>query len=74
VETSGLKILQNVTTRWISLLEPLKHALGEYKMLIVKMTWDAAKESKAAHNLRVLCNVHILLALPCLMPFFESLN
>jgi hypothetical protein len=36
LETSGLKILQNMTTSWISLLEPLKRVLGEYKMLIVK--------------------------------------
>jgi hypothetical protein len=36
-EISGLKILQNVTMRWISLFELLKHVLGKYKMLIVKM-------------------------------------
>jgi hypothetical protein len=74
VETSGLKILQNVTTCWISLLEPLKRVLGEYKTLIVKMAQDAAEESKAALNLRLLCDVHTLLALPCLMPMLESVN
>jgi hypothetical protein len=74
VETSGLKILQNVTTCWISLLEPLKHVLGEYKTLIVKMAQDAAEENKAAHNLRLLYDVHTLLALPCLMPMLESVN
>ena len=31
-------------------------------------------ESKAAHNLCLLCNVHILVALPCLMPLLESMN
>jgi hypothetical protein len=35
METEGLKIVNNVKTRWISLLEPLKHILGEYKTLIV---------------------------------------
>jgi hypothetical protein len=74
VETSGLKILQNVATRWISMLEPLKRVLGEYKTLIVKMAQDANEESKAAHNLALLCNVHTLLALPCPMPLLESLN
>jgi hypothetical protein len=74
METSGLKILQNVTTRWISMLEPLKHVLGEYKTLIVKMAHDANEESKAAYNLALLCDVHTLLALPCLMPLLESLN
>jgi hypothetical protein len=41
VETEGLKIVNNVKTRWISLLEPLKRVLGEYKTLIVKMCEDA---------------------------------
>jgi hypothetical protein len=60
VETSGIKILQNV--------------LGEYKTLIVKMAQDVAEESKVAHNLCLLCDVHTLLALPCLMPLLESIN
>jgi hypothetical protein len=42
VETSGLKILQNVTIRWILLLKPPKRVLGEYKMFIVKMAQDVA--------------------------------
>jgi hypothetical protein len=74
VETSGLKILQNVATRWISMHEPLKRVLSEYKTLIVKMAQDAVVESKAAQNLRLLCNMHTLLALPCLMPLLESMN
>jgi hypothetical protein len=37
VETRGLKILQNVTMRWISMLELLKHELGKYKTFIIKM-------------------------------------
>jgi hypothetical protein len=74
MEISGLKILQNVTTRWISLLEPLKRVLDEYKTLIVKMAQDSAEESKTTLNLRLLCDVHTLLALPCLMPMLESVN
>jgi hypothetical protein len=74
VETSGLKMLQNVATCWISMLEPLKRVLGEYKTFIVKMAQDAAEESKAAHNLHHLCDVHTVLALPCLMPLLKSMN
>jgi hypothetical protein len=37
IETSGLKILQNVTILWIPMLEPLKRVLGKYKKLIMKM-------------------------------------
>jgi hypothetical protein len=54
--------------------EPLKRVLSEYKTLIVKMAQDAVVESKAAQNLRLLCNMHTLLALPCLMPLLESMN
>jgi hypothetical protein len=40
IETKGLRPLQNITTRWISLLEPLRRILSEYCTLIVKMTAD----------------------------------
>jgi hypothetical protein len=84
VEIEGLKILNNVKTRWISLLEPLKRVLGEYKTLIAKMCEDAvvkdpepkAKEAteKAKRNLDVLCDVGTLLALPCILPLLESVD
>jgi len=38
VETWRLKILRNVKTCYISMLEPWKCVLEEYKTLIVKMT------------------------------------
>jgi hypothetical protein len=37
VETEGLNMLRNVKTHWISVLEPLRRILGEYKILICKM-------------------------------------
>jgi hypothetical protein len=81
VETKGLKILNNVKTRWISLLEPLKRVLGEYKTLIAKMCEDAAVKDpepkvteKAKHNLDLLCDVGTLLALPCILPLLESVD
>jgi regulator of sigma D len=74
VETSGLKILGNVKTRWILLLEPMKHVLLEYKTLIVKMNNDAGQESKTAQNLSCFCDVHTLLAFPCVYPLLKSVN
>jgi hypothetical protein len=74
VETSGLKILGNVKTRWILLLEPVKHVLLKYKTLIVKMSNDTRKESKAAQNLSSLCDVHTFLAFPCMIPLLESMK
>jgi hypothetical protein len=37
MEIGELKILQNVKTCWILILEPLKRVLVEYKTLNVKM-------------------------------------
>ena len=79
-------MLRNVKTHWLSLLEPLKRVMGEYKTLVVKMCEDAAvKEPEltakqaaareaARQNYDLLCDVGTLLALPCLMPLLDSLS
>ena len=86
VKTEGLRMLRNVATRWISLLEPLKRVIGGYKTLIVKMCEDAhtkepnqttkqaAARECARLNCDLLCDVSTLLALPCLLPLLESVN
>jgi hypothetical protein len=56
------------------MLEPLKSVLSEYKTLIVKMNKDATEESKAAHNLMLLCDVSTLLALPYLLLLLKSVS
>jgi hypothetical protein len=38
------------------------------------MVGDAIEESKVAHNLNLLCDMHTLLTLPCVMPLFELVN
>lgn len=38
LETSGNKMLQNVSMRWISILDPMSRVLQEYKTLVVKMS------------------------------------
>jgi len=40
VETEGQQMLHNLKTRWISLLEPLRRIVDEYKTLVVKMRED----------------------------------
>jgi hypothetical protein len=40
LEFKGKKILQNVKTRWISMLSPLKHVLSEYRFFLVKICSD----------------------------------
>jgi hypothetical protein len=74
VETKGLKILNKVATRWISLLEPLKRISGEYKTFVVKFTEDASKESGAKKNLSLLLHVATLLALPCILSLLEAVE
>ena len=40
----------------------------------MKMVEDAIEESKVAHNLNLLCDMHILLTLHCVMPLLELVN
>ena len=40
METHGLKMLCNVKTRWISLLESLKKVLSKYHIILAKMAQD----------------------------------
>jgi hypothetical protein len=74
VETEGLKILNKVATRWISLLEPLKRICCEYKTLIVKFAKDASQESDARKHLSLLLDVATLLALSCILPLLEAVQ
>lgn len=86
VETEGRRMLRNVKTRWISLLEPLKRVMGEYKTLVVKMCDDAAVKGPqltakqvaareaARENYDLLCDIGTLLGLPCIMPLLDCVN
>jgi hypothetical protein len=47
METKGLRPLKNVATRWVSLLEPLRRLLGEYRTLMAKMHADRAASADA---------------------------
>jgi len=38
--TKGNKILQNVKTRWVLMLNPTKRVMAEYKTLLMKMALD----------------------------------
>jgi hypothetical protein len=86
VETEGLRMGKNVKTRWISLLEPLRRVLSEYKTLVVKICEDSAvkeptltpkqqaSRESVRRNLDMLCDISTLLALPCLMPLLDCVN
>jgi hypothetical protein len=86
VETEGLRVLRNVTTRWISLLDPLRRIMGEYKTLLVKLCDDAAvKEPElttkqraakdaARQNYSLLCDLGTLLSFSYFMPLLECVD
>ncbi len=41
METKSKKIMQNIKTKWISMINPIKRILSEYRILLMKMTLDA---------------------------------
>jgi hypothetical protein len=41
METKGNKILCNIKTRWISIINPIKHVLSKYHIIIMKITLDS---------------------------------
>ncbi len=47
METKGLKPLLQVSTRWVSLLEPLRRLLANYRTLLAKMKADVVKNDVA---------------------------
>ena len=48
METKGLKLLKNVKIRWVSLIEPLRRILQEYKVFLAKMKADSVSKEKSA--------------------------
>ena len=52
METKGLKLLKHVKTIWVSLIEPLRRIIQEYRVLIAKMKADSDSKEKSA---QVIC-------------------
>jgi hypothetical protein len=64
METKGLKLLKNVPTRWVSLIEPLRRLLAEYRSLIAKMNVDAHNKKERVCFLHFLDSVLFIFPLP----------
>lgn len=47
VDTKGLKLLKNVTTRWISLISPLRRLLSEYRSVSSKLRLDSTNMAES---------------------------
>ncbi len=74
IKTKGLKVLQNVKTRWIGMLQPLKWVGKEYKTFIAKMATNSVNVESAKANFLNLCDIHMILGLPCILPMLVSMN
>jgi len=74
VETEGLKVFQNVKTRWINMLAPLKKVGKKYRTLIAKMTTNSGIVKATKANLVNLCDVGTISSLPCVLPMLESID
>jgi hypothetical protein len=56
------------------MLLPTKRVLPEYHALVLKMHQDVDTITQVAHNLELLCDLEVVLALSCIMPMLEGLN
>jgi len=74
METKGNEILQNIKTRWISMLSFVKHVLSKYCILFMKMALNVTIGISAKSNLCLLTDVEMLLALNVVMPLLEVVH
>jgi hypothetical protein len=74
LETKGDKILQNVKTRWFSMLSLAKRLMAKYKTLLLKMALDNLTNQQTKQNYEHLCDLQILLGLACIFPLLEFMH
>ncbi len=73
-KTKGLKLLYKIKTYWISMFNPLKCVLREYKSLIVKIHMDMPKKKLVIKSLDILCNMELVFGLPCIFPMLKVVH
>jgi hypothetical protein len=56
------------------MLLPAKKVLFEYHALVLKMHKDDGSNIQVAHNLKLLCDLEVMMGLSCIMPMLERLN
>jgi hypothetical protein len=74
LEIERLKLLRNVKTHWVSMLNLLKCVLAQCKYLVVKMHSDCEKNKSTHDNFELLCDLDLILGLPCVMPILEVVH
>jgi hypothetical protein len=56
------------------MLQPLKWVGKEYKTFIAKMATNSVNVESTKANFLNLCDIHMILGLPCILPMLESVN
>jgi hypothetical protein len=56
------------------MLQPLKWVGKEYKTFIAKMATKSVYMELAKANFLNLCDIHMILGLPCILPMLEFVN
>jgi hypothetical protein len=56
------------------MLQPLKWVGKEYKTFITKMATNSVNVESAKANFLNLCDIHMILGLPCILPMLDSVN
>ncbi len=74
MKAKGNKILQNVKTCWISMLNPTKWAFLMYMPLVAKMAKDNPFMMATWVNFELLSDVNLFISLSCLMPMLEIIH
>jgi hypothetical protein len=74
METKGNKILQNIKTRWISMISFIERVLFEYCTLLMKVALNAPIIPFAKSNLSLLTNVETLLGLNVAMLMLKAIH
>jgi hypothetical protein len=74
MKVKGNKILQNVKTCCINLLNPTKWFLSMYMPLVAKMVEDSPFLMAAQLNFKLLCDVDLFISLFCLILMLETIH
>jgi len=56
------------------MLSPMKRVLCEYHPLLMKMALDSPTIGLGGSNLKLCCDVEIMLSLLCLVPMLKTIN
>jgi hypothetical protein len=74
MERQRNKILHNVKTRWISMLNLAKKVLAKYKTFLMKKAMDNPTNHQVKLNYEHLCDLQTLLGLACILLLLESIR